>query len=141
MELINQYHEIAGAFIARTFLGFLFFFQGYDAVFNIGMRRVVETYQNGFEGKHVPKFFIVCASWFTSFTELICGTLLLFGLFEYCALYLLSLNLIIAAIGFGISSPMWDSKHVFPRLILILLLLFVPEHWNLWSLDTLIFKS
>ncbi|MFL5754093.1 MAG: DoxX family membrane protein, partial [Bacteroidia bacterium] len=130
----------AGVFAARIFLGLLFLFQGYDAVFNIGMPRVVETYRNGFEGKHVPGFLVLCASWFTSLTELICGALLLFGLFEYCALYLLSLNLIIAAIGFGITGPMWDSKHVFPRLVLILVLLFVPEHWNLWSLDALIFK-
>jgi uncharacterized membrane protein YphA (DoxX/SURF4 family) len=140
MELIDQYHNIAAVFLARIFLGIIFLFQGYDAVFNIGMHNVVESYQNGFEGKKIPKFIIAGASWFTSFTELLGGILLIFGLFEYPALYLLSLNLIIAAIGFGITSPLWDGKHVFPRLALILLLLFVPGQWNVWSLDSLIFN-
>ncbi len=140
MELFNQYHEIAGAFAARIFLGILFFFQGYDAVFNIGMRNVTETYQNGFEGKSVPKFLISAASWFTSCSELICGGLLILGLFEYPALYLLSLNLVIAAIGFGITSPMWDTKHVFPRLVLIVFLLCIPQQMHNWSIDILLFK-
>lgn len=140
MEIINQYHEIAAIFIARVFLGILFFFQGYDAVFKIKVSNVIETYQNLFEGKRMPRILIVLASWFTSYTELFCGLLLIVGLFEYVALFLLGLNLITAAIGFGLNTPMWDSKHVFIRLILILLLLIAPDAWHAWSLDNLIFK-
>ncbi|MDO8998629.1 MAG: DoxX family protein [Bacteroidota bacterium] len=140
MEIINQYHEIAAIFIARVFLGILFFFQGYDAIFNIKISNVIETYQNTFTNVRMPRFLIVLATWFTSYTELICGFLLIIGLFEYVALFLLGLNLIIAAIGFGINTAMWDSKYVFPRLVLILLLLIVPETWDAWSLDSLFFK-
>jgi hypothetical protein len=66
--------------------------------------------------------------------------LLIFGLFEYVALILLGINLITAAIGFGLNTPMWDSKYVFIRLVLILLLLLTPQDWHVWSLDNLIFK-
>jgi putative oxidoreductase len=140
MEIINQYHEIAAIFIARVFLGFIFFFQGYDAVFNIKINNVIETYQNMFENRKMPKFLIVLASWYTSYTEFFCGFLLIFGLFEYVALFLLGINLIVAAIGFGLNTPIWDPKHVFPRLVLILLLLLVPQAWHAWSLDNLFFK-
>ena len=77
MEIINQYHEIAAIFIARVFLGVLFFFQGYDAVFNIKVSVVIETYQNMFEGKRMPRLLIVLASWFTTCTALFCGFLLI----------------------------------------------------------------
>ncbi len=140
MEIIDQYHEIAGIFIARVFLGVLFFFQGYDAVFNIKVSVVIDTYQNMFEGKRMPRLLIVLASWFTTYTALFCGFLLIFGLFEYVALILLGINLITAAIGFGLNTPMWDSKYVFIRLVLILLLLLTPQDWHVWSLDNLIFK-
>ena len=140
MEIITQYHEIAAVFIARVFLGCLFFFQGYDAVFNVKIKNVIITFKSGFENKGIPKFLTVSASWFTCCTELICGFLLIAGLFEYCALYLLGLNLIIAAIGFGINIPMWDTRYVLPRLLLLLFLLLVPQAWNVLSIDHLIFK-
>ena len=88
----------------------------------------------------MPRFLIVLATWFTAYTELICGFLLIIGLFESIALFLLGLNLIVAAIGFSINTPMWDSKYVFPRLVLLLLLLIVPNTWDAWSLDSLFFK-
>ena len=141
MVAINQYHEIVAVLIARVFLGVLFFFQGYDAVFNIKVKNVVATFETNFANKVIPKFLTAAASWFTSYTELICGFLLIVGLFQYYALYLLGINLIIAAIGFGITSPMWDTRYVLPRLLLLLFLLFVPQGWNTLSLDNLIFKT
>lgn len=140
MEIINQYHYIIGAFIARVFLGCLFLFQGYDAVFNIKIVNVVATFEDSFRNKGIPKFMIIFASWFTSYSELICGLLLILGLFQYAALYLLGINLIIASIGFAINNPMWDTRHVYTRLLILLFLLAIPTSWNFLSLDTLIFK-
>lgn len=140
MEIVNQYHIVAAIFIARVFLGILFFFQGYDAIFNIKIKLVIETYHNSLVNKGIPKFLTINASWFTSYTALIGGFLLIIGLFEYSTLYLLGINLIITAIGFGINSPMWDTRFVLPRLMLILFLLIVPQSWDAWSLDRLFFK-
>lgn len=141
MESIIQYHEITAAFIARVFLGFLFFFQGYDAVFNIKVENVIQTYENSFEKKGIPNFLIVFGAWFTSYAELIGGLLLILGLFEYVALYLLGVNLLLVNVAFGISNPMWDMKYVSPRLALILFLLIIPTAWNKWSADFLLFNN
>ena len=140
MEIINQYHQTASVFITRVFLGFLFFFQGYDSVFRVKIKNVIETFQNTFSNKGIPKILTVWASWFNSCSALTGGFLLIFGLFEYCALFLLAINLIIAAVGFGINTPMWDTRFVFPRLLLLLFLLVAPRTWNTWSLDYLLFK-
>ena len=140
METINQYHEIVAVFIARVFLGLLFFFQGYDAVFKVKIKNVIQTYENTFMINGIPRWLTISASWFTSCTALLGGLFLVFGLFEYIALYILAINLIIASIGFGINTPMWDTRFVFPRLLLVLFLLLIPQAWNIWSLDYLLFK-
>lgn len=140
MAVFEQYHFITGVFVARVFLGFLFFFQGYDAVFRIKMINVVSTLENEFYGKGIPQFLTVFLAWFTSYTALICGLMLVLGIATYFALFLLGLNLIVASVGFGLSKPMWDMKHAFPRLILILILLFVPQDWHKLSLDHIMFN-
>lgn len=139
MEIINQYHGLAAVLTARVFLGLLFFFQGYDSVFNIKIKNVIDTYRINFSNRGIPKFLTVFGAWFTSCSALIGGSLLILGLFEYLALYLLAMNLIMTAVGFGINTPMWDTRFVLPRLILLLFLLLVPAVWNGWSLDNLIF--
>lgn len=140
MEIISQYHYEAAAFIARVFLGCLFFFQGYDAVFKVKISNVIGTFEPGFSKKGIPRILTVFAAWFTSCTELIGGILLIAGLFKYLTLYLLGANLIIAAAGFGIVAPMWDTRHVLPRLGLLIFLLIIPADWDIISLDHLFFK-
>lgn len=138
MQLLQEYSQFASVLFARIFLGVLFLFQGYDAVFRVKVQRVVETYEDLLSGKRVPKFLVVLGAWYTSVTELVGGMLLILGLFEYLALYLLAINLIVAAIGFALSNPLWDPKHVLPRLILIIFLLAAPADWHTLSLDNLI---
>lgn len=141
MPNLIPHHQIAAVLIARVFLGFLFLFQGYDAVFNIKIKNVIYTYQNSFASKGIPRFVTVMGSWFTSYSEMICGLLLVFGLFKYYSLYILGIDLILASIAFGITTPMWDMRHVFPRLLLLMFLLFVPAAWDQFSLDNLIFAE
>jgi uncharacterized membrane protein YphA (DoxX/SURF4 family) len=137
MEPFTNYHEITAAFIARIFLGLLFFFQGYDAVFNVKIRNVIHAYENSFSNIGIPKFLTISGAWFTSFVEFVGGLLLIFGVFQYSILYLLGLDLLIASVAFGIATPMWDTRHVFPRLVLLIFLLAIPPSWNALSLDNL----
>jgi putative oxidoreductase len=130
--------EASAVFIARVFLGLLFFFQGYDAVFRIKIKYVIEAYENSFANKGIPRFLTVCGAWFTSCVELIGGVLLIVGLFENAVLYFLGIDLIIASIAFGIAKPMWDMRYVFPRLALLLFLLVTPSAWHIWSIDHLL---
>ncbi len=141
MQTILQHHEIAAAFIARVFLGLLFFFQGYDAVFKIKVGNIIKTYQTSFEEKGIPKIITTLGSYFTSYVELIGGLFLVLGFFKYSILYLLGIDLILASIAFGIHTPLWDTRFVFPRLILLLFLLAIPTYWDNYSLDILVFKS
>jgi putative oxidoreductase len=140
MEILSQYHNTAAALAARLLLGFLFFFQGYDAVFRIKIHNVIDTYDDQFKNRGIPKLITAVGAWYTSLTELIGGLLLILGLFDYVALYLLAINLILATFAFGLNTPLWDTKHVWPRLALLLFLLVVPVSWHAWSLDNLIFK-
>jgi len=140
MEIIEQYHFIAATTVARIFLGLLFLFQGYDAVVKIGLKKVTDTYQESFGPKGIPRMLTLLAAGFTAYTELICGFLLVLGFFEIAALYLLGLNLIIAGVGFGMNEPLWDTRNVFPRLILLLFLLLTPLAWHNWSFDHVFFK-
>ena len=141
MIFISQFHQVIAVFIAGVFLGLLFFFQGYDAVFHIKVENVIVAYQNSFAKKGILKVFTVFRSWFTSYVEPIAGFLLIIGLFEYSSLYLLGIDLILASIAFGITAPMWDMRFVFPRLALVLFLLSVPSLWDHSSLDGLIFNT
>ena len=138
METLIQHHEAAAVLIARTLLGLLFFFQGYDAVFRVKIANVIETYETSFGHKGIPRFITVAGAWFTSYAELIGGLLLILGLFHYYALYLLGFNLVLASLAFSIVSPMWDMRFVFPRLVLLLFLVIVPPSWNVLSLDHLL---
>lgn len=140
MEILHQYHSTAAVFLARTFLGMLFFYQGYDAVFKVKIHNVIDTYDDLFENKGVPRFMTIAGAWYTSLSELIGGFLLIAGLFTDLALYLLGINILLASFAFGLNTPVWDTKHVWPRFVLILFLLIVPSAWNAWSFDHLIFN-
>ncbi len=141
METLIQHHEVIAIFIVRIILGILFFYQGYDIVFNLKINTVIETYEVSFANKGIPKFITRCGAWFTSYSELICGFLLIFGLFEYVALYILGINLIFASLAFSINTPMWNTQHVFSRLTLLLILLLTPTSWHMYSIDYLLFKN
>lgn len=133
MSLINN--ETIAILILRIFLGILFFMQGYDKLFRIGMKNVINAVDNPLEDHHLPSGLISLASYYTSIIELICGGCLIVGFFTNYALYLLGLDLLIVAFAFSIIKPMWDLQFVFPRLAILITLLLVPEEWNKLSID------
>lgn len=134
--LLNIYHnQIAIVFIARVFLGILFFFQGYDAVFNIKISGVINTFQDPLKEKAIPRFLIVLAAYYTSFIELVGGFFLIVGFMKYNTLYLLGVDLLLVAFAFSMIRPMWDMQFVFPRLLLLIFLLLVPYEWDVFSVD------
>ena len=130
--------EALAVFIARIFLGLLFFFQGFDAVFRIRVKGVIEEIREPLAQKGVPGFFITTGAWFTSWAELVGGILLVFGWLKSYAFCLLGADLIMASVAFGIIKPMWDMQFAFPRLALLLFLLVTPAGWDIYSLDHLI---
>jgi uncharacterized membrane protein YphA (DoxX/SURF4 family) len=126
--------------IMRCFAGILFFFQGYDKLFRIGLKEVVKTFHPEAVSHEVPDAFVWMMTVFTSVIEFSCGILLVLGLFKTWVLMLLGIDLILVCFAFSFMHAIWDLKHVFPRLAIIITLLLVPQAWGAWSLDQLILK-
>lgn len=132
------YNEAAAVLLIRIFLGLLFFWQGYDKIFNIKIKGVIETFRHPLIEKHVPAFLLTIAAYYTSFIEFAGGFLLIIGLAKYAVLFLLGLDLLMVTLAFCIINPMWDLQQIFARLILITVLLIVPHQWDIISIDYLI---
>jgi putative oxidoreductase len=124
--------------IIRLFAGILFFFQGYDKIFKIKMPNVINTFMGDAQEHNVPAPLVTSMAYFTSFTELIAGLFLTLGLFTDISLYFLGLDLILVCFAFSLINPIWDMKHVFPRFLLVILLLLLPESNNVFSLDSIL---
>lgn len=137
MEKIIEYsnNEAVLTFIIRVVLGILFFFQGYDKVFKVKMNGVVETFQYELGTIKIPKGILLLSAYFTSYAELIGGALLIIGLFKTYALYLLGIDLILVTAAFSRIKPMWDMQLLFPRLVLLCVLLYLPGNWDVLSVD------
>ncbi|MBL0097264.1 MAG: DoxX family protein [Bacteroidetes bacterium] len=127
------------SFFIRVVAGILFFFQGYDKVFHIGIQGVINTVGPSYRAKGFPAFSVKLISYLTSWIELVGGLLLIVGFLTYPAIYILGIDLIIVIFGMSILEPVWDMKLVFPRLVLLSVLLLLPEGVDLISLDHLLF--
>lgn len=132
------YNEASAIFLIRVFLGILFFWQGYDKVFNIKISGVIKTFEHPLIEKHFPKFILSVSAYYTSYIELVGGFLLVIGLSKQIVLLLLGIDLLMVSVAFSIIKPMWDLQQVFVRLLLIAVLLLAPSHWDIVSLDYLI---
>ena len=129
-------HNVAIAeFMIRLITGILFFFQGFDKLFNIKMDEVIATFMRDAERRHIPRPMVAFISYLTSLIELIAGFLLIIGLFTNYALLALSIDLVMITLAFSIMQPMWDLKHVFPRVILLTILFIISSNYNKISLD------
>lgn len=125
--------------IIRVILGFLLFFQAYDKIFKIKLENVVAEIANGNRSKHVPNSITKLSVYLSSYIELIGGILLIIGCLTIPALYLVGLHLTMVCIAFSYLDPVWDTKLVFSRLILLVFLILTPVIYNIISLDFLIF--
>jgi uncharacterized membrane protein YphA (DoxX/SURF4 family) len=123
--------------LARVVLGILFFMQGYDKVFRIKLRGIIDAYELPVPRPFISHFGVWAGTIYTSYCELVCGPMLIMGLFTNYALYFLALDIIIATIGLGIQNPQLDTRLVFPRIVLLGFLLTCPPVWNVFSVDYL----
>jgi uncharacterized membrane protein YphA (DoxX/SURF4 family) len=129
--------QIAELFL-RCFTGILFLFQGYDKLFRIKIPAVIETFRSDAYHHHIPNFLVTALAYYTSIVEFFGGIFLIFGFFTHYAIYALGFDLIAVAFAFSCLEPMWDMKHVFPRFLLVILLLLLPLENNQFSLDHLL---
>ena len=124
--------------ILRVFTGVLFMFQGYDKIFKVKITGVVDTFLEEAEHHHIHRPWVTIVAYYTSIIEFFGGLLLIVGLFTNYSLILLGIDLVLVAFAFSVMNPVWDLRHVFPRLLLVATLLLLPNEWNKISLDFLL---
>lgn len=135
MLLSIHVRQMDAVLVARVFLGLLFFFQGYDKVFRVKVKNVIGIIHTPLAEKGLPEFISVLGAYYTSYVELICGATLIIGFAKYWSMYLLGFDLLFAAVAFTWVEPLWDMKHIFPRLALLVFLLIAPSEWDVISID------
>lgn len=136
MEISYKYYALE--VILRLFCGVIFLFQGYDKLFKVKVSGVIETFRYEAQQKNIPGFALWMMACYTSYVEFFGGLFLILGLFKNYALLALGLDMVLVAAAFSYMKPVWDMKFVFPRLILIALLLWMPSRWSVFSLDHII---
>lgn len=120
---------------ARVILGLLFFFQAYDKIIRIKLSNVYLEVSNGTYEKGIPGWFAKFSIFVSSYIELAGGLLLVAGLFTVPVLFVFLAHMVMLVTAFGYLQGVWDMKHVFPRMALMLFLLVIPQSWNRWALD------
>ncbi len=134
-EIVNQ---AVALLLLRTVAGSLFFFQGFDKIFKVKIENVVRTFNDPLSKFQIPLFLLKPAVTVSSLIEMACGFMLFFGLYKDIALYLLAGNLIMVSFIFSNIKPMWDLQYFFPRLIIVVLLLFFSATPDVFSIDYLL---
>lgn len=135
---MDNYNLQIAEFLVRSITGILFLFQGYDKLFRIKMSGVIDTFAADANRYSIPGPVLTLVAYYTSIVEFFGGLFLVFGFFTSYSLYALGLDIVLVSFAFSYMNPMWDMKYVFPRLILIVTLLVLPQHYQLFSLDYLI---
>lgn len=139
MEIIHKQH--VAELILRVFCGIIFLYQGYDKLFKVKIKGVTEAFQINAQKNNIPQFMLIGSAVYTSVVEFFGGLLLILGLFKGYALALLGVDLILVGIAFSMLEPVWDMRHVFPRLIMVIALLALPHSWEILSLDYILFNK
>jgi putative oxidoreductase len=125
-------------FLVRLFCGIIFLFQGFDKLFTVKMTGVVDSFSLETSKLHVPRFLVFFVAFITSMIEFLGGAMLILGLYKNIALTLLGIDIIIVTVAFSFLNPIWDMRHVFPRLLLISLLMIMPDEWFHFGIENLL---
>ena len=137
--LSGEYATTIGILVARVTLGVMFLYSGYDKAIRIGTKNVALEFQRQLNKYSFPPFLFTLTAIYSAWVELIGGVLLIAGLLKFVTLSALGIDLLLVSIAFSLLDPIWDMKHVFPRLLLLLLLLFIPLQQDVCSLDYMLF--
>ncbi len=130
-----------GVLFVRVLLGIIFIMQGYGKVFTYTLPKVYDLFFKSFEKMGLPQWLLVSTLYYTSYVELLCGFLLIIGLCRRYAIVFLCIDLLIVSFGHGLAEPIWDLQHVIPRAALLIILLFIPQQWDLWHTDKILLKK
>ena len=135
MHFFLDYKSDIAVLLARVVLGILFFLQGYDKLFGLGLKKTEEGVEEALHDTKLPTSLVKLITVFSTLVELIGGLMLILGLLIYPALTFLGIDLLVVVFAMSLREPLWDMRFVWPRLVLILLLLLLPSACDRLSLD------
>ncbi len=127
-------------FLVRFFCGIIFLFQGYDKLFTVKIRGVVDSFSIETSKLHLPRFIVFIIAFVTSMIEFLGGIMLIMGMYKNITLTLLGIDILIVTVAFSFLNPIWDMRHVFPRLLLIIFSMMMPNDWFQFSLENVLRK-
>jgi uncharacterized membrane protein YphA (DoxX/SURF4 family) len=127
--------EAIGILIVRITTGILFFFQGYDKVFRVGIKKVVETIAEPLKKAPFPDRWLLPMIALSSYIEITGGILLFSGLLGDLPLALLAADLVMVAFAFSATTAMWDMQYYFPRFAMVITLFMLPSNADHFRMD------
>ncbi len=130
--------QIAELFL-RIFAGILFLFQGYDKLFRVKIKGVVETFSPEASQNHIAQPILFLFAYYTSCVEFFGGMFLLLGFMTTYTLITLGIDLLLVSLAFSFISAMWDMRFLLPRFLLVIVLLVLPDDYRLFCLDRYLF--
>ena len=75
---MNETNQIIAVFVVRVFFGLLMFMQGYDKLFRVKIKNVLETVKLPFMAvRKMPRSMLLAGVYYTTYVELIGGMLLI----------------------------------------------------------------
>jgi len=135
MHFLLEYKTDIAALFMRLVLGILFFFQGYDKIFGLGLKKTENGIEDELHFTKLPISLVKTITVISSFIELVGGILLIVGFLIYPALIFLGIDLLVVVLAMSLREPLWDMRFVGPRLILLLALMLLPSACDRISLD------
>lgn len=132
-----EYTRAVGWLLLRATAGILFFFQGYDKLFKVGIMNAAEAFDGSFHNGIRSRPFLRGLLALSSFVEMCGGVLLVLGLWRQVGAIFLGLDLIAVALVFSASNPMWDMQYYFPRFSMIVAILMLSPASDRFCLDAL----
>ncbi len=124
--------------LLRLVTGTLFFFQGYDKIFNVKLAKVTRTFDDPINPSFWPKSLLKPMIILSSYAEMIGGLFLFFGLFKFYILSILSIDLLFIAFTFSSIKAMWDMQYFLPRFLFILFIWAIPFSADVYNLDRML---
>ncbi len=133
--MYNEYLIPIALLTMRLWLGGILIAQAYDKLFNIGIQNVSQVIEFKISAfKLSPSFYKAFAA-ITSLLEFIGGILLVLGFLSVFAYSAIALDIVLISLAFSLTTPMWDMRHVFPRFIILIVLMFAGTQQDWFSLD------
>lgn len=124
-------------FFARWVLGLIFFMAGVMKVFDMtAIEHARRYFVSGFADMWIPVWLLWMIGFLIPFVELVAGAFMCLGLRVKNSGIALGFVLIIVTYGHLLKEPLYDTtSHIFPRLVLLYLVLMVPRSRDVLSVD------